>query len=302
LVTFGVFVVNQTADVVALGNALNPTFGRVLLWSLIALYTVLLLVPFYMWIRMPAALVPPDREDCPEFEQHLSMLARRLIASGRLKQVGQVQPARVEIEKAIGQLHLEANQIVCRTASAVFLSTAISQSGRLDALVVLATQVKMVWQVAHVYQQRPSAREMLGLYANVAATSFLAGELDDIQVEPLVAPVLGATLGSVPGLQQVTAVVVRSALSGAANAFLTLRIGMITKRYCGSLVIADKRIVRRLATAEAAKLLTGIVSDGVARISKGLWSASTSRVKRAFGSRTGTSGPIDLGLDASSKL
>ena len=42
--------------------------------------------------------------------------------------------------------------------------------------------------------------------------------------------------GAIPGFQVFTTIAVNSLLSGSANAFLTLRVGMIAKAYCGSLV------------------------------------------------------------------
>ena len=85
------------------------------------------------------------------------------------------------IDEALRVLDDDANAIIKQMASTVFLTTAVSQSGRLDGLLVLAAQSRMVWRVAHLYYQRPSLREMLYLYANVAATSFVAGELDDLE-------------------------------------------------------------------------------------------------------------------------
>jgi hypothetical protein len=50
--------------------------------------------------------------------------------------------------------------------------------------------------------------------------------------------------------------------------FSLWRVGMIAKQYCNCLVRADKKSIRRAATAQAAKLLGRIVRDGVARMSK----------------------------------
>ena len=157
----------------------------------------------------------------------------------------------------------------------VFLTTAVSQSGRLDGLLVLAAQSRMVWRVAHLYYQRPSLREMLYLYANVAATSFVAGELDDLElhqmIQPVVAGTVGAVGGAIPGFQVMTSIMVNSLLSGSANAFLTLRVGIIAKDYCGSLVAEPRTQVRRAATAEAARLLSGIVKDSGKRVRDAIW-------------------------------
>ena len=129
-------------------------------------------------------------------------------------------------------------RIIKATASQVFLSTAVSQSGRLDTLLVFSMQTRMVWKLAHLYYQRPTLRDMVRLYANVAGTSFVAGELQDVdlseQVEPVFSAVVGSLGGAVPGFQLVASILANSILSGAADAFLTLRVGMIARRYCGA--------------------------------------------------------------------
>ena len=155
----------------------------------------------------------------------------------------------------------------------MFLSTAVSQSGRLDALLVVMAQSRMVWQIAHIYYQRPSLRDMIHLYANVAGTAFLAGELQDLdlgqQVEPVVSAAISALGASVPGLHLASTILAGCILDGSANAFLTLRVGMIAKRHCGALVVVPKGSLRRAATAEAATHLGGIVADGSARLDEG---------------------------------
>jgi hypothetical protein len=140
---------------------------------------------------------------------------------------------------------------------------------------VLAAQSRMVYRVARLYYQRPSLRELAHLYANVAATSFVAGELDDLElhqmIQPVVAGTVGALGGAIPGFQIMTSIMVNSLLSGSANAFLTLRVGIIAKDYCGSLVAEPRTQVRRAATAEAARLLSGIVRDSGTRVREAIW-------------------------------
>ena len=158
----------------------------------------------------------------------------------------------------------------------------MSQSGRLDGLVVLAAQSRMVWRLAHLYQQRPTLRDMVHLYANVAGTAFVAGELQDLdlgeQVEPILSSAVGALGASVPGFHVARTILANCVLSGSANAFLTLRVGMIARRYCGALVIEPKSSVRKAATTEAARHLGGIVAEGSSRLTKALWRASADKV------------------------
>jgi hypothetical protein len=69
--------------------------------------------------------------------------------------------------------------------------------------------------------------------------------------------------------------------SGTVNAFLTLRVGIITRRYCGALVTPEKRALRRFAIAGAAQMLVSVAVDGAKRISKALLKASSQRVTGA---------------------
>ena len=85
-----------------------------------------------------------------------------------------------KIKQAEDQLDKKANQEIKTTAQTIFVSTAISQSGSLDSFVVLFGQVKMIWRIAKIYNQRPALRELVKLYANVAVTSFAAKAIEDI--------------------------------------------------------------------------------------------------------------------------
>jgi Domain of unknown function (DUF697) len=286
LLSFCVVVVNQTAQVVIMARQAHPVLGTLTLWGLIVTYSGLVGVPVVMILRMPRALSPPASESGPEFDAHLAALARRLQSNPRVSTPLANRPLRPDVEEALRPLDLEANAVIKQMATTVFLTTAVSQSGRLDALLVLLAQSRMVWRVAHLYYQRPSLREMAHLYTNVAATAFVAGELDDIELHQMIQPVVAASLGTVggaiPGFQVFTTIAVNSLLSGSANAFLTLRVGMIAKAYCGSLVAQPRTRLRRSATAEAARLLSGIVKESGARVRDALWQEVKQKIPRPW--------------------
>lgn len=283
---FIVFLINQTAAIVQLATGITPWLGQATLWALLALYVILLAVPLILLLRLPKPLTPPAFAESEEYRQYLTDLGRRLERNPRLR--GQSLSTPAEIEAAIGTLGEETDRIVSGTAGSVFVSTAISQYGRLDAFLVLGAQSRMIWQVAHVYHQRPTIRDMLRLYANVASTVFVASELDDLdvaeQVEPVISGVLGSAVAVIPGVQLVASLIVNSALTGSANAFLTLRVGMITKRYSAPLVRQDRQTLKRAATLEAAGLLGSIATDGTRAIAAAIWEASKDKFSGALDS------------------
>jgi hypothetical protein len=116
----------------------------------------------------------------------------------------------------------------------------------------------------------------------VAATAFVAAEIDDIdlsaQVQPVLTAILGSTAGAIPGLAPAATLFVNSVTTGAGNAFLTLRVGLITKQYCRALVHPERRPIKRAATLQATRMLGAIARDGAAGVAAAIWS----RPKRYF--------------------
>jgi hypothetical protein len=269
-------IVNQTLQLAEFADRFHPVAGKVVFWGLIVFYIVCLAVPIVVYQRLPAALKPPETDRGPEFERHLTRLKNRLAANPVTAELPLHD--RSDIEQAISRLDGRAEELMKKSASRVFLATAISQNGSLDSLVVLAAQVKLVWDVAHIYCQRPGLREMGSLYANVLGTAFVAGQLEDIdlseQLQPVLTTVFGSAAGAIPGMQAASTVALSSVITGSANAFLTLRVGAITKEYSGALVRRERRALRRSAAARAAVMLGSVVAGQAARVTGAIVKAS----------------------------
>jgi hypothetical protein len=276
LLVFAVFLFNQTTQIVQSARSLNPVFGNAVMWALIFLYAGLLVTPFVLWFRLPKRMLPPATMEGEDYDSFLAEFKRRLSRNPRLRGVCMDSPE--DLNAALQILDKHADGVVTETASAVFLSTAVLQSGRLDVLVVFAAQTRLIWKIAHVYYQRPSLRDFVQLYANVASTAFIAAGIEDIDVDVLVSTVFGSTVAAIPGMHLLTS----SVLSGSANAFLTLRVGMITKEYCRCTTQVEKKGLRRAATLRAAKLLGSIVSDGTRKLSRATLDASKTKLRDAF--------------------
>jgi hypothetical protein len=276
LVVFSVFLFNQTIQIVQSARALNRVFGDGVMWALIFLYAALLVTPFVLWFRLPRRMLPPTVTEGEAYDAFLLEFKKRLARNPRLRGMGLNAPG--EIEAGLEILDKHADAVVTEAASAVFLSTAVLQSGRLDVLVVFAAQTRLIWKIAHVYYQRPSLRDFVQLYANVASTAFIAAGIEDVDVDVLVSTVFGSTVAGIPGMHLLAS----SVLSGSANAFLTLRVGMITKEYCRCTSQVEKRGLRRAATVRAAKLLGSIVSDGTKKLSRAALDASKAKLRDTF--------------------
>lgn len=285
VILFVLFLINQTAQLVALADRVSPTLGTIVLWTLIAAYALCVLVPVYYFLRLPQPLVPPKSESSPQFDLYIQRLRRRLKQNPLLE--GQPLETLDDIKEALSILGKQADEVTRTTALQVFLVTAISQNGSLDAVSIVVMQSKMVWQIARIYYQRPSLRQLLFLYSNVAACALFAQQIDDIDLSEYIQPVLSSVtsgaVGALPGLQAAGGVITNSIFSGSANAYMTLRVGVVAKLYCGSLALPDRSILRRSAILQATQMIPAVVRDGARKLSSAVVRAGFHSVKHASG-------------------
>ncbi|MDW7670270.1 MAG: DUF697 domain-containing protein [Bacillota bacterium] len=264
-------VINQLAQLYGRINALHPILGTGYL--LVVLVAALLMIgyPVFSMLKLPKALELPKADDVEAAMLYRQELIRRLNQNSLIREAGlpplPLDASEEAVQQSLNVLNRKTRELTKRTASQVFITTAISQNGSLDGLFVLVSATKMVWQIAAIYNQRPNLKALTTLYLNVAATVLLAREIDDLdlldeQLEPVFAALFGTTLSSlVPGATLAANLVLNSIIEGSANAFLTLRVGLITEKYVSSLVKPDRRIIKRNASLEACGLLAVVIKD-----------------------------------------
>jgi hypothetical protein len=266
-------IIAGVASLISLAERIHPIAGTVVFWSVCAAAGFFALYCAIAYARLPAPLVPPEEDSGPEHDAYLQALRARLAINPRTRHMPLI--TNEEIENAVGHLSAQADSVVRRTASTVFLSTALMQNGRLDGLIVLFTQIQMVMRVARIYVQRPSPRELVQLYANVAGTAFIASGLESLDLGEMVAPlavsVVPALKGGIPGLSGISALLVKCVSNGAANAFLTLRVGEVARRYCELTSRCPPELIRKSATAAAVQHLGRIVRENGALVVRKIW-------------------------------
>jgi len=266
--------INQIAGVAA---RFHPLAGDATFWTLVGALGAGLLYGLFRYSRMSPALVPPEH-GCDEAQlADYKMALRRRVQSNPLLRDHAIETD-AQLDEGLAILAENADRVIRKTSSTVFITTALMQNGRLDGMVVLFTQLRMIWRVARVYVQRPSPRQMLHLYANVAATAFIAGGIEELDIGQMFAPLatsaLPALKAGIPGLHGISALLVRCVSNGAANAFLTLRVGEVARRYCALTSDLSRDQIRISATAEAVSHLRRIVAENGALVAKNAWDAT----------------------------
>src|SRR5256885_11498127 len=269
-------VITGLTSLISLADRLHPVAGSVVFWVVVLAAAFFALYGAIVYAKLPSALIPPEETSGPKHDAYLEKLCARLGANRRTR--GMLLESEEQIENALAVLSAEADSVVRKTASTVFLSTALMQNGRLDALILLVTQIQMVTRVARVYVQRPSPRELVRLYVNVAGTAFIASGLESLDLGEMVAPlatsVVPALKGGLPMLSGISALLVKCVSNGAANAFLTLRVGEVARRYCELTSRTSPELIRKSATASAVQHLGRIVRENGALVVRKIWEST----------------------------
>lgn len=267
---FTVAMVSQLADA---ADRVHAGAGHYTFWAVLVALATLVAVPAFWILRLPPALQPPAPGDAAAQAAYETRLRQHLAHNPHVG--GAALQSDADLTAALDSLRAQAEAHTRAMAGSVLASTALLQNGKLDALVVLATQVRLVWRIARLYGLRPSLRQLAYLYGNVGACMLLASSLDEVDFAELAAPLVQATtpaaLASVPGLGALGSLLTNSLASGAANAFLTLRVGLIAQAYCAPLQRPERASVRHSATVRAASQLGQLVREAGGQVSQAVY-------------------------------
>jgi len=268
-----ILLVASVGQVANAADRIAAGLGQPVFWILLTIVAMLLITPAILYFRLPKPLIAPKEASGPEHEEYVRKLKLQLASNPLI--AGMPLGSDAEVAAAIATLDQEANNVIRNTASAIFVSTAVMQNGRLDGLVVFGSQVRMTWRIASIYYQRPPLRQMLYVYGNVGANVLVADNLTDVDfsaiVTPIVTSIFPSLKGALPGLQGVSALLVNSTANGAANAFLTLRVGLLAREYCAAMIRPERAEVRRSATLAALGLVGTIAKEQGTRVAQAAW-------------------------------
>lgn len=123
------------------------------------------------------------------------------------------------------------NKIVNESATKVLLGTAISQNNRFDSATVLLVNIRMIMRIVIACGYHPSYPQLYKLIAKVFHNALVAYTIQSINIDEIIFngidKLVKGALSSLPFISEIT----KSLTQGAANSLLTLRIGIITRKY-----------------------------------------------------------------------
>jgi len=157
--------------------------------------------------------------------------------------------------------------------SKVFYSTAVSQNGFLDAIIILSASINLVKEIFITYNGRVSNKDLLSIGRKIYTAMAIGGsEGVEYATDEIITSLTSDGLKSIPFIDKIMG----SIADGFVNAMLLTRLSYITENYCRKVYInSDKDLLPSFKVVyNTAKIITSDVRD---RIKKTLKNMSTEK-------------------------
>lgn len=259
----------QTVEVLA------PGWGWLAFVSLLALEAGAVLWLGLAWFSRAPRLVLRDDPTEAGRQAFARELERRLKKNPHVRAAGLRATDEHFLEKALDVLDARAGEEIRNSAKRVFLGTALSQNGRLDALIVFVSLARMVWRVSGIYNQRPTPAELWSVYSTVSSATFISFSIEALDIPrtitesmnellPAVTPAMAASSVPLMGpmMQQCTSAVI----DGAANCLLAIRAGVVTRSAFRFAALGREEARQQACVREAGTMLAEISRETVGAI------------------------------------
>lgn len=237
------FIAKEFLDLYVTLNAVHPylAYGFILLAAGVLVYFVG--IPVYRILKIPKAPAPLTSED--NLEKELDKRFELLEKNPYLQSVGydlsSVSRTREGYEEVMKVMKKESAKIRNKYVNSLFYSSAISQNGFIDAILILSSSVNLVKDTFIHYNGRVTNRDLLVIGKQIYYSMAIGGsETVEYATGEIFSKLSTEGMRSIPFFDKILG----SLADGFVNAALLTRVALITDNYCSKLIISSERELR----------------------------------------------------------
>lgn len=130
-----------------------------------------------------------------------------------------------------GSVKKTAKSLIMKSSMRSAMYSALSQSERIDAALVIAVNTQLIKDLVFLYGFRPSDVRLAKIFVGVIRNSMIALGLGGLNVGNAVVKTMGDAVKGIPILGNLISTIVDSSVQGLANGTLTALIGFQTIKY-----------------------------------------------------------------------
>lgn len=129
------------------------------------------------------------------------------------------------------EISKDIQKTINSSATKALITTAISQNAKFDAASVIIINIKMIMQICVKCGYHPTYARLSKLIVKVFRNALIAYAVQSLNLEDIIIngidKLAKGALSAIPGVSEIS----KSITQGASNALLTLRVGIITRKY-----------------------------------------------------------------------
>jgi hypothetical protein len=253
-------------------------YGVLILISVFLIYFAF--IPMLSILRLPGRFAPTRNPD--EIQTTIESRMKQFRRSPVLRNLGvdvlQISNDRLGYDQVLAALKPEVKKLHQRYVIQVFYSTAISQNGFLDALLILVLSINLVKDLFVLYHGRVPNR-VLWIIGRMVIQSVLIGGSEGIEyvVDEVFSKMFSGAMKGIPFASKILG----SLADGYVNAALVTRIALITQNYCEMVFIESERALYP-AHKTVVSTTRILVSDLIERIAEELRSMTRNKTETAM--------------------
>lgn len=248
------------------------SYGKYIEWGFYILVVILLWILIFNPIRI--ILTSPDLSVITTFDSddkkynHLyKKVAKNIVKNNELSDENKlllteyknVNELKLNLQVVFDkEVKKQLNKIIISRAKTVMISTAISQNAHIDMFTVYAVNLNLIKTLVEKCGFRPSYKNLSKLSVKVLGTALIADGLQSLSLDDVLPNSAMGVLNNIPLIKPVLS----SVMQGVANALLTIRVGVVTRKYLfkdGSVITRED--IRSQAWKESLKLIPELVAD-----------------------------------------
>ncbi len=224
------------------------------------IFIALLLVYFALLPLVRTILIPRNFSPTKKQSEIPYQLSKRLKRFRNNKYLGAInfngpKTDKEKYDESILVLEERVKDLRQQYIPQIFSSTAVSQNGFLDAIIILSSSINIVKEIFIVYNGRVSNRDLL-LIGRKIYTAMAVGGSEGVEyaTDEILSSFASDALKGIPFIDKVMG----SIADGFVNAMLVTRISYITENYCKTVYVKnEKDLLPSLSVvSDTAKLLT----------------------------------------------
>lgn len=277
-----IFILMLISSVITVGEKLGniAKFGKYIEWTFYILVVVLVYFLFLNPIRIivfsPSldVITTFDDPNNSKYNHLYKKVAKNIVKNNNLNEhdvnlltkYHNIDELKINLQVVFDtSIRKNLNEIIIKNAKTVMISTAISQNEKVDMFTVYAINLNLIKELVMKCGFRPNMRNLSKLSMKVLTTALIANGLESLSLDDILPNSAVTSLGEIPFIKPVIA----SIMQGVTNALLTLRIGVVTRKYLfkdGEII--SRESIRHSACKESAKLIPQLISDSFTFVPK----------------------------------